>query len=307
MMSERKTVFLNGAAFWYPLVGSIFSLASLGISSVGSGFHVPFVVLGGILSFNLMMLLSCRSAFGRWLGRTKLHDIGFALSSLLLLVASLALSGSSISNITALFGFTSWISSLLCLIFSLTTSVTASSYIEDSQGQMVDRFDGESLQAVMKGRVLRSGDRLMRRNWFGSALIHSVEGIEWLAWRPQDIGNDEKAITVFGRDIASARQYAAPIMSINPDLILVVPKETKEVFTTELDELARQYKLRQQAALDEEERLEQEQKAEVDALQNRICSENSPLLLEENHATHMNRLFAQAIGAPHNLIIVDKN
>jgi hypothetical protein len=79
-MSERKIVFLNGAAFWRPLIGLWLSLIAMGIIAFfGSPFHFPLISTV-MFVVNIVMLMGCKSSFGRWLGRNNLPQAGLVLS-----------------------------------------------------------------------------------------------------------------------------------------------------------------------------------------------------------------------------------
>jgi hypothetical protein len=60
---------------------------------------------------------------------------------------------------------------------------------------------------------------------FGSSIGREAEGLEeWLAWPANDVGDEEKAILVFGFNPIAARQCAAQLMDINPDMVSVAPR-----------------------------------------------------------------------------------
>jgi hypothetical protein len=300
-MPERKPVFLNGAPFWSPLLVSIMLLsASVTTHYLGGSLPVALQCLGGILFIaNLGTLMSCRSAFGRWLGRTKYPEISVMLSGALSFANVIILPHPETDITSVCFALVLFTSVLISLgVFALGILCFNSYHIEDSEGNVVAVRDcsppgkvrdiTQVWNDLVQKKSIRSGDRLMQRKLFGSSQVCAAEGLEWLAWRSEDIGNENKAILVFGRDIASARQSAAQQMSADPDLIVVAPRVMYGACATRLDEAAKH-----------QERRKQEEKAEVAALQAQICPENSPLMLEEDHLTRMDRLFYEAIDAPY--------
>jgi hypothetical protein len=320
-MSERKPVFLNGSPFWFPLLGLGTLLATSVIThSVG---HLPFVFqcLSGLMVVaNLGMLMSCRSAFSRWLGRTKYPEIGLLLSVIVSFTSVLNLQDVSHHNIPGLAMFTIATLCLLlaCSAMAAMTLLSETYYIEDSEGHMVCKPTpliviivnigiNDLWNDLVQKKSIRSGDRLMQRKLLASYPVRVAEGLEWLAWRSEDIGNQDKATVVFGRDIASARQTAAQILNADPDLIVIAPRVIDGACAIKLDEAAKHQKLRYQAAMEEQERRKQEEKAEMVALQAQICPENSPLILEEDHATRMDRLFYEAIDASYSFASIAKN
>jgi hypothetical protein len=310
-MPEQKAVFLNGAAFWYPLVSSGFALTSLGMRPMEDVIHVPLAITGGMLIINLLMLLSCRSAFGRWLGRTKCNDIGLALSCFVSMIIAVSPAFGIETNFISFPAFFILIFAMFTLSFAFVTLLTESFYVENTQGQMTYQLntDGYNWKSLLKKRTIRSGYKLMQRKLFGPSLVRAAEGMEWLAWRIEDIGNQYASVVVFGDNMASARKSAAQLLNVEPELIVIVAKEMESACSTELTKAAEQAEqtknAQQRADSKEEERRRQEKKAKVIELQNQICPENSPLLLE-NHTNRMDRLFSQAIGLNHDPVSVDK-
>jgi hypothetical protein len=325
-MSERKTVFLDGAPIWYPLLGSVPLLVGLeAIYSVGSLPFVLSIISWSAFVINLGMLLSCRSAFGRWLGRTKYPDMGLLLSSCVFIINGfIFMSSDGISDTThtpAVFTiFSILICSMIMAILACVTSSIASYYIEDSEGHQVSEFelyvdgspydDNDVWTYCMQKKRIRSGDKLMCRTLFGSRLVRETQGLEWRAWHVDHIGDDKETIMVFGHDITSARQSAAQMLKVDPDFIVVAPKEMDKSCAAEFLETAKRVQtmkeVHQRAVMEENARQKQEKKAEVDALQNQVSSQISHPILE-NHATRMDRLFTQAIGTPYTAVVVDRN
>jgi hypothetical protein len=310
-MSKRTTVFLNGAAFKRPLIG-------LGLSSMASGLfigsHSHILLISLLLVMvNTGMLLACKSSFGRWLGRNQLPQVGLALSLLgfgfacLISMPYFAINNPLLSMLSFMGGVSSFGAAFGSL---LVTGVNFSYYTEDSHGQMIE--DGNDYygfayvvwKSLLNAKKICSGDKLMRRGWFGSSLIREAKGLEWLAWHADNVGDD--TIVVFGPDIASARQSAAQLMNVAPEMIVIAPREMYAAYATKLHEAAQQQKARYQAIREEEERQRLIRIAEVAVLQAQICPENSPFLLED-HAIRMDRLFAQAIGANSDFASINKN
>jgi hypothetical protein len=308
-MFKRSKVSLNGAAFKRPLIGLELSLIASGLAFEFSS--VSLITGLMLVMMNTGMLLAYKRSLGRWLGRTHLPQVGL-LFSLLWFSCSCLISANHSHH--GLLLFSGALVSLLSVCLLIVNIGDSSYYIENDQGQITweggdcagDASACVEWKSLLKARKIRSGDRLMRRELFGSYLLRAAEGMEWLAWRSEDIGNTEKATVVFGPDIASARQSAAQLMNVDPDLIVIAPGEMDGACATKLDEAAQQQKARYQVVREEEKRRKQEKKAEAAALQNSICPENSPFLLE-NHTTRMDRLFAQAIDATASPIFVDKN
>jgi hypothetical protein len=169
-MSERKTIFLNGAPFWYPLSGSVISLATSVITHSIAG--LPFVlqcISGLVLIANLSMLMSCWSTFGRWLGRTKCPDVVMLFSGLVSLIDLGALPDTHMTPSLDIFITGAiFLMTFITLAFSalaLLTLFSDSYYLEDSEGQMV---------SLPNCRPPNSGDRLMQRKLFGSSLVRVV-------------------------------------------------------------------------------------------------------------------------------------
>jgi transcriptional regulator with XRE-family HTH domain len=286
-MSKRPTLFLNGASFLSPLLGLAFSLMALGITASPGLPSALSLISGLIFAMNLGMLLGCKSSLGRWLGRNHLPQVALSLSIIGIGCLESIAFFHKVAGLPGLFGASLLFS--LASVILLITYFSSSYYMEDGHEQMtwttdprvipsIDVSTDATWESLLRTQTIRSGDRLMRRGWFGSSRVREAEGMEWLAWRIEDVGNAEKAIVVFGKNITSARQSAAQLMNVEPDLIVVAPKASR---LAELAEFTKQQRLKKQE--------------EVDALQNQICPENFSFLME-NHTTRMDRLFTQAIG-----------
>jgi hypothetical protein len=292
-MSEQKPVFLNGSPFWYPLLGSVTSLATLGIThSIGG---LPFALQCITeLAFvaNLSMLMSCWSACGRWLGRTKYPDMCVILSGLVSVIdlGNRIISDAPITPSLLMLALGTIILSMASMMV-FATLFNASYYLEDSEGNMVCKPESSVVNSndmhaetvwkrFLRSKRIRSGYKLMQRKLFGPSLVRVVEGLEWRALHVDDIGKFDMSVVVFGHDIVSARQSAAYIMMVDPELIVISPKGSHFV---ELAETIKQQRLKK--------------KADVAELQNQIYPDNSSLLTED-HATRMDHLFTQAINSP---------
>jgi hypothetical protein len=164
-MPERKPVFLNGAAFWRPLLHSGLAAIALKIN------HVPelSVLLILTLVVNLGMFLSCLSAFGRQLGRTTSPYVISLFSSFAVLFAFLM--SAMINNYIELYqvdiGFGFW---FLTVVFGITFS-NKIFYLEDMQGQMICRLNDGKCRSLLERRVIPSDYQLMRKNLFGASVF----------------------------------------------------------------------------------------------------------------------------------------
>jgi hypothetical protein len=320
-MSKRPKVFLSGAPFWYPLLGSASLL--MGLESISFMGTLPFAlqcISGLVLVANLGMLMSCRNVFGRWLGRTKYPEIGAMLSGIVFIINSLGFSFSVTEHIPpSTLDLAQWmltisfICSLTMLIIPILTLSASFYYIEDKEGDVRKREFHPPMsdhnyvwKDLVQKKHIRVGDKLMLRKLFGSSVIREAKGMEWQAWHVDDVGKANKAITVFGEDIVSARRSASYIMMTDSDLIVVAPREINAACITEVSETAKRVQMLNQAAREEEEWRTQQKKAEVASLQNQLSPQILPILIED-HTSRMDRLFAQAIGTPYIPVVVDKN
>jgi hypothetical protein len=181
-MSQRPPVLLNGAPIWYPLLGSATLLAVLGVTLSTEGLPFLLSCLSGlVIVANLGILMSCRSAIGQWLGRTKYAEIGVLLSGVVSFI--------DLFNSPEIPFTTSGLEMfMLLIIMSMSFSLMASYYyIEDSEGRMVGRpktFGAKKedvwrdlLQGNLYGICIHSSDKLMQRKLFGPSVIYTAKGM----------------------------------------------------------------------------------------------------------------------------------